>query len=145
MQLKGLQHWTTRDVRTLAAVVARRDRFRAVDCVREYRKLASRTRVGPAQGNYATHRAGSQSLAHHPSAANESLLLAALGGAVGLALSLLLTKFLIAIGPADVPRLDQVGLDARVLGFTVGVVALVGLLFGLAPALQCQRPISTMC
>jgi predicted permease len=46
---------------------------------------------------------------------------------------------LIAISPADVPRLDQVGLDLRVLGFTVGVVGLVGLLFGLAPALQVSK------
>ncbi|HEY2960953.1 MAG TPA: ABC transporter permease, partial [Pyrinomonadaceae bacterium] len=69
----------------------------------------------------------------------ESLLLAALGGAVGLAFSILLTKLLIAIGPADVPRLDQVGLDARVLGFTVEVVGLVGLLFGLAPALHVSK------
>jgi putative ABC transport system permease protein len=56
-----------------------------------------------------------------------------------LALSLLLTKLLIAISPADVPRLDQVGLDARVLGFTVGVAGLVGLLFGLAPALHVSK------
>jgi putative ABC transport system permease protein len=70
----------------------------------------------------------------------ESLLLATIGGAAGLALSLLLTKLLIAISPPDVPRLDQVGLDARVLGFTVGVVGLVGLLFGLAPALQASKP-----
>jgi putative ABC transport system permease protein len=47
---------------------------------------------------------------------------------------------LVAISPADVPRLDQIRLDARVLGFTVGVVGLVGLLFGLAPALQASKP-----
>lgn len=47
---------------------------------------------------------------------------------------------MIAISPADLARLDQVRLDARVLGFTVGVVGLVGLLFGLAPALQASKP-----
>nr|MBA2502036.1 ABC transporter permease [Pyrinomonadaceae bacterium] len=69
----------------------------------------------------------------------ESLLLACLGGAFGLVLSLFLTDLLVAISPADVPRLDEIGLDARVLGFTVGVVFLVGLLFGLAPALQASK------
>jgi putative ABC transport system permease protein len=69
----------------------------------------------------------------------ESLLLAVADGAVGLALSCLLIKLLIAIGPGNVPRLDQVGLDARVLAFTVGVVGLVGLFFGLAPALHASK------
>ena len=70
----------------------------------------------------------------------ESSLLAITGGVVGLALSILLTRLLIAISPADLTRLDQVGLDTRVLGFTVGVVGLVDLLFGLAPALQASKP-----
>ncbi|MBA2734499.1 MAG: ABC transporter permease [Acidobacteria bacterium] len=69
----------------------------------------------------------------------ESLLLACLGGVAGLALSLFLTDVLVAISPADIPRLDEVGLDARVLGFTAGVIGLVGLLFGLAPALQASK------
>ena len=69
----------------------------------------------------------------------ESLLLACLGGAAGLILSLFLTDLLVAISPADVPRLDEIRLDARVLGFTVGVVSLVGLLFGLAPAVQASK------
>jgi putative ABC transport system permease protein len=67
-------------------------------------------------------------------------LLAITGGVVGLALSILLTKLLIAISPADLARLEQVGLDARVLGFTLVVVGLVGLLFGLAPALETSKP-----
>ncbi len=69
----------------------------------------------------------------------ESLLLAMLGGVAGLILSLFLTDLLVAISPADVPRLDEITLDARVLGFTVGVVTLVGLLFGIAPAMQASK------
>ena len=69
----------------------------------------------------------------------ESLMLAALGGAAGLALSLFLTRLLVAISPANLPRLNDVGMDWRVLGFTVGLVCVVGLLFGLAPALQASR------
>jgi putative ABC transport system permease protein len=69
----------------------------------------------------------------------ESLLLASLGGALGLLLSFFLTDLLVAISPANLPRLNEVGLDWRVLGFTAGVVCVVGLLFGLAPALQASK------
>jgi predicted permease len=69
----------------------------------------------------------------------ESLLLAALGGALGLALSFFLTDLLVAISPSNLPRLNEVGMDWRVLGFTAGVVCVVGLLFGLAPAIQASK------
>src|SRR5262249_56354160 len=39
-----------------------------------------------------------------------------------------------------VPCLDEVSLDFRVLGFTLGVACLTGILFGLAPALQISKP-----
>jgi putative ABC transport system permease protein len=69
----------------------------------------------------------------------ESLLLATLGGALGLLLAMwgidLLTKFV----PASVSRLGETGLDLRVLGFTVGASLLTGLIFGLAPALQASK------
>src|SRR5205085_5001256 len=41
--------------------------------------------------------------------------------------------------PANIPRLQNVALDARVLGFTSGVSVLTGVLFGLAPALRSSR------
>jgi putative ABC transport system permease protein len=69
----------------------------------------------------------------------ESLLLSIVGGILGLLLSIWLTDFLVSISPANSPRLDEVGLDGRVLAFTLGVTCLIGLLFGLAPAWASTR------
>jgi putative ABC transport system permease protein len=66
----------------------------------------------------------------------ESLVLAAAGGACGLALAAWGTDLLVGIAPADLPRLDQVRIDAPVLLFVVVVALLAGLLFGSAPAWQ---------
>ena len=70
----------------------------------------------------------------------ESVLLSIVSGLIGLALSIWLVKLLIAISPADSPRVDEIGIDMRVFGFTLGVTVLAGLLFGLFPALQTSRP-----
>ena len=66
----------------------------------------------------------------------ESLLIATAGGALGLLLAIWLTDALIALGPSQLPRLQAVAIDGRILAFTLGVSMLTGLLFGLAPALQ---------
>ena len=70
----------------------------------------------------------------------ESVLLSIVSGVIGLALSIWLIRLLIAISPADTPRVDEIGIDLRVFGFTLGVTVLAGLLFGLVPALQTSRP-----
>ena len=69
----------------------------------------------------------------------ESAMLAVMGGACGVLLATWGVKALIALNPPDIPRLDQVTIDSRVLGFTFVVALLVGLLFGLAPALQLSK------
>ncbi|MFY9574377.1 MAG: ABC transporter permease, partial [Blastocatellia bacterium] len=69
----------------------------------------------------------------------ESALLALIGGAAGLLLSLWGLNLLVALGPEDIPRLDQTGIDGRVLAFTLGVSLLTGMIFGIAPALQSSR------
>jgi putative ABC transport system permease protein len=69
----------------------------------------------------------------------ESLLLAGLGGAVGLLLSMWLVAGLVALAPAGVPRLTDLTPDWRVLLFTCGVALLVGALCGLLPALTVTR------
>jgi putative ABC transport system permease protein len=66
----------------------------------------------------------------------ESLGLSLLGGLAGLGVALWGAKALARLGPQDIPRLEGVGLDASVLGFTLLVSLLTGVLFGLAPAFQ---------
>src|SRR5205085_3064050 len=69
----------------------------------------------------------------------ESALLSTIGGGAGLLLSIWLTDVLISIIPEGAPRLDQVGIDFRVLAFAFGISALTGILFGLVPALQASK------
>ena len=69
----------------------------------------------------------------------ESLLLSLLGGTGGILIAWLGIDLLVAAKPGVVPRLDEIGLDFRVLGFTLGVSLLTGMIFGLAPALQSSR------
>jgi putative ABC transport system permease protein len=66
----------------------------------------------------------------------ESLLLAMIGGAAGILLAQLAIDALRALGPEQLPRLQAVSIDGRILLFTLGVTLLTGVLFGLAPALQ---------
>ena len=69
----------------------------------------------------------------------ESVLLSAIGGIAGLLLSVWLTDVLISIIPEGAPRLDQVGIDYRVLTFALGISAVTSIIFGLAPALQASK------
>jgi putative ABC transport system permease protein len=66
----------------------------------------------------------------------ESILLAVLGGGAGLLLALWGTDLLIALQPDSIPGVSRAGIDGRVLGFTLGLSILTGLLFGVAPALH---------
>jgi putative ABC transport system permease protein len=66
----------------------------------------------------------------------ESSVLALAGAAVGLALAFGLLRVVLAVSPADVPRLDGARIDLRVLGFTLLAAAVSTLLFGLVPALR---------
>ena len=66
----------------------------------------------------------------------EGLLLALLAAVVGLVLAWAGLQILVAIGPADIPRLDEVGIDGRVIAFALAASLATVLLFGLAPALQ---------
>ena len=71
----------------------------------------------------------------------ESLLLAFVGGLVGLALAVVLTRGLIALVPAEGnPLLISARPDLRILGFTLGLTFLTGIVFGLLPALRASRP-----
>jgi putative ABC transport system permease protein len=69
----------------------------------------------------------------------ESVLLAVVGGALGLGLAWLGVKAVVALEPANVPRIAELRIDGLVMAFTLGVSLLTGLLFGLAPAVQSAR------
>lgn len=69
----------------------------------------------------------------------ESLVLALVGAALGVGLAWGAIRLLIAIGPANLPRLDQVSLDPVVLGFTAVAAVASALLFGIVPALRASR------
>jgi len=69
----------------------------------------------------------------------ESILLSLVGGAVGLLLAVWWSDLLIALGKQNIPRAMHVGMDWRVLGFTLGVSVLTGLIFGLVPAFHSSK------
>ncbi len=70
---------------------------------------------------------------------SESLLIAGLGAASGLLVGRWMLAGLLALAPPQIPQLSHVGLDNRVLLFTLGLAALTSLLFGLLPALQAAK------
>ena len=69
----------------------------------------------------------------------ESLLLSAIGMVAALPLAIWGVQLLVAMSPADFPRLQEINIDGRVLGVTLLLAAVCGLIFGLAPALQSSR------
>jgi putative ABC transport system permease protein len=66
----------------------------------------------------------------------ESMLLAVLGGALGVLLAWWGLRLLVDLSPANIPRLETIRLDGRVLWFALALSLVTGLIFGLAPALQ---------
>jgi len=69
----------------------------------------------------------------------ESLILALTGGAAGVLLSAWGTRVIVSLAGDTLPRGQEIGVDGRVLLFTLGLSILAGLLFGLAPAWQFSR------
>ena len=69
----------------------------------------------------------------------ESTVLALAGGVVGLLLAIWGTSVLSSYIPDGIPRMNELGLDARVLAFTFGASLLTGIFFGLAPVLQSAK------
>ena len=70
----------------------------------------------------------------------ESVLLGLIGGALGTGLAYAGLRVLLAIGPANLPRLSEISLDARTLGFAALLSLLSSVLFGLIPALKYTGP-----
>lgn len=70
----------------------------------------------------------------------ESVMLGLVGGVAGLGLAYAGVRFLVAMGPSNLPRLNEISLDARTLGFTFVLSVLSSLVFGLIPALKYAGP-----
>jgi putative ABC transport system permease protein len=69
----------------------------------------------------------------------ESLLISLAGGAVGVLLSIWATSLLVSLKPENLPRLQEIGVDMRVLGFTFALSCVTGIVFGLLPAWTAAR------
>ncbi|HZQ19092.1 MAG TPA: ABC transporter permease [Terriglobales bacterium] len=94
------------------------------------REFAIRSALGATQG-----RVVRQLLA-------ESILLAAMSGAIGLLLALWGTHAALAKLPSTLPRMEQIGVDLHVLIFTGAAALVSGILFGLTPALKMSRGVT---
>jgi putative ABC transport system permease protein len=70
----------------------------------------------------------------------ESLLLALMGGGLGLLLAIWARDLLLAFSPGKIYRFDEISLDLRALLFTAGITLLTSFVFGLLPALQISKP-----
>jgi putative ABC transport system permease protein len=70
----------------------------------------------------------------------ESVVLALLGGAAGLLFAWIGVQLLVALEPASIPRVGDIGIDPMVLGFTAVVAVATSLIFGFVPALRASRP-----
>ncbi|MGH7676874.1 MAG: ABC transporter permease [Gemmatimonadaceae bacterium] len=70
---------------------------------------------------------------------SESVILALVGAVLGTGLAYGGMKLLLALDPAGIPRVEQVGLDMGVLAFALGLSVVTGIVFGVAPALELSR------
>jgi putative ABC transport system permease protein len=69
----------------------------------------------------------------------ESVLVSLAGGAIAVLLAIWATSLLVSLQPENLPRVQEIGVDARVLAFTFGVSLLTGIVFGLLPAWSASR------
>jgi predicted permease len=92
------------------------------------RELAVRAALGAGRGRIAR------------TLLTESLVLGAVGGALGLGAAYLSLRVLLAIGSSGLPRLDEVAIDSLVVLFALAISLFAGLLFGLLPVLRYTRP-----
>jgi putative ABC transport system permease protein len=90
------------------------------------RELSLRSALGAERAHLAVHYL------------TESLLLALAASVLGILLAIAGVKLLVALAPASVPRLDEIVIGWRAVGFGVGLAMLTGLIFGLAPLMRAR-------
>ena len=96
------------------------------------RELSLRTALGAERAHLAVHYL------------TESVLIALAASALGAALAFAGVKLLVALAPASVPRLDEITLGWRSLGFAASLAVLTGLLFGLVPLVRARVDFSEL-
>jgi len=69
----------------------------------------------------------------------ESVMVSLAGGAIAVVLAIWGTNLLVWLKPENLPRLQEIGVDLRVLGFTFGISLMTGVIFGLLPAWTASR------
>jgi putative ABC transport system permease protein len=69
----------------------------------------------------------------------ESLLLAGVGGALGVAVAVLGVDAIVALGPPNLPRVQAIAVNRPVLLFALAITTLVGFVFGIVPAIHAAR------
>ncbi len=72
----------------------------------------------------------------------ESVILALIGAGIGLLLAVWGVAFLTSLKPQGIPRLENVRIDGTVIGFTIAIAVVTGVLFGLVPAFTATRGLS---
>ena len=92
------------------------------------REIAIRMALGAKRGRVARQLLG------------ESVLLAGIGGAIGLGLAFVGSSLLVRLDPGGLPQWHQVSLDGTVLAFTAGITVLTVVIFGVLPTLHLSRP-----
>ncbi|MEX2282648.1 MAG: ABC transporter permease [Gemmatimonadota bacterium] len=100
--------------------------------------LASGAERGKELAVRASLGAGRRRLLHQM--ATESVLLAVIGGLLGVGFAYFGIRALVVLSPPNLPRVDTLGMDARVLGFSALITLTTAFLFGLAPAVRFSRP-----
>lgn len=139
MEVVPLQTELTREVRpALLAVLGAVALVLLVACANVSHLLLAR--AAQRHGNLAIRAALGESRARVVrSLLVESLVIALFGGLLGLAIAVAGVEVLVQMAPPEVPRIDQVSVDAQVLAFALALTTAAGLAFGLVPALQVTR------
>lgn len=139
MRVTSLQHDVTRDVRpALLAVLGAVLLVLAITCVNVTNLLLARG--ANRRGEFAMRAAlGADRSRLMRQLLTESLVLAGIGGALGMAVAQVGVRAIVALSPAGLPRANAIRLDMTVLAFAVAITTLIGVLIGVIPALHASR------
>jgi putative ABC transport system permease protein len=139
MHVSSLQHDVTRDVRpALLAVLGAVLLVLAIACVNVTNLLLARGAYR--RGEFAMRAAlGADRSRLMRQLLTESLVLAAIGGALGMVVAEVGVRAVVALSPAELPRLNAIRVDMTVLVFAVAITTLIGVLIGVIPALHASR------